>query len=258
MASNIHDHLLGNFRSWAQRQFHEYHSCVAYIETKDSLGNINVGNCFHIGDGIFVTARHVIQNKLITNIGFDSNAVIYEPKDNSDKNIEIPVKVNIVEGPFYHFDEDVDIGCFRLDFIPKLFIPLSLHMDEFLGQSEFLLHRALLLGYPLIPFNSKPILAATLGDISAVVNIFNNKYLHYIVSTTMKSGFSGGPVFVAYNELNKHSETLLLGLVTNTLSLNNEANANGLIAVLPIELIYHCLKQSNLLPIKQNQDKYLQ
>lgn len=256
MASNINNHLLDNFRNWSQLQFHEYHSCIAYIETEDQLGNIQIGNCFHIGDGIFLTARNVIENKSIKNIGFDSNIFTNESSQKLDYFTENSKRLNIIDGPFFHVDIDVDVGCFRLDFIPNKFIPLSRHIDNYLGHSEFLLHRTLLLGHPPMPYTSKPVLAAAIGDINAIVNIFDDKYLHYVVSSTMKMGFCGGPVLVAHNELNKHSETVLLGLVTNILSLNHENN--GLLAVLSIEPIYLCLKQANLLPTKQNQDKYLQ
>jgi len=33
---------------------------IPYIEVK-LLGNISIGSAFHVGDGVFVTARHIVE-----------------------------------------------------------------------------------------------------------------------------------------------------------------------------------------------------
>lgn len=44
-------------------RFHETYiraaGAVAYVAVVDSKGDEGIGSCFHIGNGIFVTARHV-------------------------------------------------------------------------------------------------------------------------------------------------------------------------------------------------------
>lgn len=57
--------------SWARTQFHNYRGCIAFIETTNSQGDVGIGTCFHVGDGVFVTARHVIEGRNMTEIGFD-------------------------------------------------------------------------------------------------------------------------------------------------------------------------------------------
>lgn len=36
-----------------------YAGGVGYISIIDAKGNEGIGSCFHIGDGVFITARHV-------------------------------------------------------------------------------------------------------------------------------------------------------------------------------------------------------
>jgi hypothetical protein len=43
-------------------------SAMAYIEIEDKNHEKGIGSAFHVGDGVFVTSRHVVENKKITEV----------------------------------------------------------------------------------------------------------------------------------------------------------------------------------------------
>lgn len=243
---------LDAFRYWARIQFTTYSRCVGFIDTEDQQGDRQIGTCFHVGEGIYVTARHVIEGRRIVSVDFHDLAVSMELiQDVSRVELDRPGKVQILEGPAYHPDHTVDVACFRLDYVPAEYIPLGGHFDDYLGQYDLLLHRTLVLGYPPVPFTIEPVLVASLGEINALVTLRDRRYVHFLVSTMARGGFSGGPVLVAYNELNEKSGTALLGLVTDALVRDHGATETGFMAVLSIEPIYECLERNGMLPAAQ-------
>jgi len=243
---------LDSFRHWAKIQFATYSKCVGFIDTEDQQGERGIGTCFHVGDGIYVTARHVIEGRRIVSVDFHDLSVAMELiQDVSRMELDRPGNVQILEGPAYHPDPTVDVACFRLDYVPADYIPFGGHFDDYLGQYDLLLHRTLVLGYPPIPFTVEPVLVASLGEINALVTLRDRNYVHFLVSTMARGGFSGGPVLVAYNELNQKSGTALLGLVTDSLVRDHGPTETGFMTVLSIEPIYECLERNHMLPALQ-------
>jgi hypothetical protein len=47
-------------RELLRELYHRYGCCMAYI-TVEKDGDENIGSAFHVGDGVFVTARHVVE-----------------------------------------------------------------------------------------------------------------------------------------------------------------------------------------------------
>lgn len=43
-------------------------NAMAYVDVKKSNGDRAVGSAFHIGDGVFVTARHVVEDSRIVEV----------------------------------------------------------------------------------------------------------------------------------------------------------------------------------------------
>ena len=246
------ERLFDSFRHWARNQFHTYRGCIGYVESKNSDGDIGVGTCFHVGDGVFVTARHVIEGRQEIRIDFDDNSVAMTLiQDSARSSLERPGDVHIIEGPYFHAEEKVDVACFRLDFIPEAWIPLGGHLEDYLGQYDLILNRTLVLGHPPVPRSDRPVLVASLGEINALVTRYDAKYIHFIVSSTARGGFSGGPVLIAYNELNEKSGTALLGLVTDSLVRGEVDTESGYMAVLSVDPIYQCLQTNNMLSAAQ-------
>jgi len=240
------------FRFWAREQFAEYRGCVAFVVTEHG-GQQRVGSAFHVGEGVFVTARHVVEGRVIKEVGFDdqgtSQALVEDPKYWGRQKHG---QVNVIDGPRFHRDQRVDVRCLRIEPYPRAAIPLGGHLDDWLAQYELVLHRTLLLGYPPIPLADRPILVASVGEINALVELYVGcKHPHFIISSTARGGFSGGPVLVAYNEDNPHGGTAALGVVTQSLARDGIEPELGYMTVLTVEPIYDCLEQHQMLPKAQ-------
>lgn len=244
---------IDNYRMWAKRAFAAHRSSVAFVATTDSRGDAGIGTAFHVGEGIFVTARHVLENRVVTEIGFDDDAIAYLRNEGAAASgtMRIPGIV-ITHGPYFHRDPQVDVGCFRLSVRPESHIPLGGHLDDFLGQYELVLYRTLALGYPPVPLSDRPALFASSGEVNALVELYGGtRHPHFIISSMARGGFSGGPVLVAYNEDNPNGGTALLGVVTQSLVKNGDLTETGYFAVLTVEPIYDCLEQHGILPAIQ-------
>lgn len=238
-----------NFRYWARTQFAAYRGCVAYVETRDSAGDLGCGTCFHVGEGVFVTARHVVEQRTITRFGFDDDAVKQELlQDMRYLEKRSHGLVNIVQEPLFHTNPQVDVACFRVEPYPRACVPLGGHLDDYLTQYELVLFRTLLLGYPPIPLTSEPKLVASVGEVNALIDLYVGGHPHFIISTMARGGFSGSPVLVAYNEDNLNGGTAVLGMVTQSLTTDHKAPEQGYMAVLTVEPIYTCLENHNMLP----------
>jgi hypothetical protein len=237
------------YRLWARSKFNGHRGLVAYVESRDSNGDVGIGTAFHVGEGVFVTARHVVEGRSAIKLGFDDDTVVqklverYRPGSTPPPN-----SVTILEGPHYHVDARVDVACFRTNFQSKFYFKLGDHTEDLMGQYDLVLHRTLAFGHPRIPHSDRPALVGSLGEINAVVQLYDRRYLHFIVSTVARGGFSGGPVLVAYDETNKYQGTAVLGLVTDALVQDAKDVESGYMAVLSVDPIYECLELHNLLP----------
>ena len=239
------------FRHWGRAQFRKYKGCVASLQSRDLKGDLSVGTCFHVGDGVFVTTRHVVEGRFELKMEFDDDATSIELIQTVIPHIKAePAGVKIISGPYCHPDPQVDVACFKTDFALKEFMPLGGHLDDYLSQYEFILHRVLVLGYPPIPLTNRAALVANVGEVNAAVELYvqDQKRVHFLVSTMARGGFSGGPVLIAYNELNEESGTAVLGVVTQSLVANYAPAESGHMAVLSVDPIYECLEAASLLP----------
>lgn len=248
--------FLDNYRYWTRNVFSVYRNSVAYLVTSDESGDEGIGSAFHVGNGVFITARHVVENRVISRVGFDDDSIVYQRIDMAatSSSYQLP-DIIITEGPFFHSDPEVDVACFRLSITPSSYIPLGGHLNDFLGQYELVLNRTLAMGYPPIPLSNRPVLFASTGEINALVDLYaSSGHPHFIISSMARGGYSGGPVIVAYNEDNTDGGTALLGVVTQSLVKNGGETETGYFAVLTVEPIYDCLEHNNLLPECQKID----
>lgn len=242
---------MSTYTEWGIRNFGRYSKAVAYVEVTDKNEDIHVGTAFHVGNGVFVTARHVVENKTITSIGIDLGIDAFKSERVGLGGPRV-IQLNISSGPFLHQNPAVDIACFTVDNPPGEELPLGAHQDVFLNGHELLLHRILVLGYPPIPLTNQTHLIACLGEINALIETRNSEHPSFIISATSRGGFSGAPVLVAYDEENTITGTAVLGVVTESLIHKSEkAEESGYMAVTSVDPIYDCLNQHRLLPDSQ-------
>ncbi|MGO4466924.1 S1 family peptidase [Pseudoduganella sp. RAF53_2] len=180
---------------------------------------------FHIGDGIFVTARHVVDGMTIKEIATTKSTLTEEAAGGK---VAPPRYLKILDGPYFGPD-GLDVAIFSVDLgeVPLPAITVSDHTDYSLQENDLVLSDILVIGYPPIPFTTMPSQVVTLGQISAVVRVWHSPVLHFIASTMARGGFSGGVVL-------DHSG-VALALVTESLGKDDMPVETGYMSLLSIE-----------------------
>ena len=222
------------------------------IETPD--GDEGIGTAFHIGESVYLTARHVLERNRLLQVTPHDRGYLFEQelKTHVPANVllrgETPVwnlhHVNpvLTGGPFYHEDPDVDVAAFRLGGIdintPHL--ELGGHYDDWIDDEDWMLSKATAFGYPPIPFTNGPVLVAASVEINAVIDTRLDRYVRFVVSGAPRGGFSGGPVF--------HERGFVLGMTIQSLERLGVQNETGFFTVLSIESLRECLETHGLLP----------
>jgi hypothetical protein len=235
---------------------------MAYVAVRTSAGVDSIGSAFHVGEGVFVTARHVVENVKIVQVKPTRplRRPIREefpdyPDEAAKKFAEIagqkptwPVfqsPLTISRGPFYLPDSAIDVAAFATKGLHPAtpYVPLGRHLDDWIYRAEFVMSDAVILGYPPIPLTNDPYLIAARAEINAVIQTRYSSKVHFILSAMARGGFSGGLA------LSEHE--FVLGLVTESLARDHAAAELGFMAVLSVESIYECLAAAKLLPACQ-------
>jgi hypothetical protein len=240
----------------ARDLYEAYAAAMAYVAVSTSDGSERIGSAFHVGEGVFVTARHVVEEMTIKEVGTfaskyvrltgeaaeQSRLTVKRGEDEYKAHRVDPAILEVVRGPFYHPDSDVDVACFKVaDLDPYTpVVPLGDHLDDWLGRDDFVLSEVVVLGFPPIPFVNGPHLVAARGEVNALIDPRHTKHIHFVISTMPRGGFSGGVVLA--------QSGIVLGLVTESLLADYQPEQLGYMAVLTVEPIYVCLAEHKLLP----------
>lgn len=230
--------------------FKKYASAVAYISVELPNGDQSIGSTFHVGEGVFVTARHVVDSNKIIEI---ANTIGHDIPDESG-NMTIhgnegrfttifPSKGKVVRGPLFHPDDSVDIAAFVVEGIDCPTIPLGGHLDDWINDEAFSLAEVLVMGYPPIPFSREPTLISSRAEVNAIIDKYTGGHPHFIVSSIARGGFSGGPCLIEWD--------FTLGVVTESLVEGDALPESGYMAVVSIEPVYVCLSHHGILPKEQ-------
>jgi hypothetical protein len=240
----------------ARDLYDSYAAAMAYVAVAHPDGSEAIGSAFHVGEGVFVTARHVVEGKEIRKVATFASAYIRLSGEEAEKSLCTvatgdeqykayslrPAALAIERGPYYHPDDKVDIAVFRVANIDAHTpaIPLGDHLDDWLGQDDFVLTEVVVLGFPPVPFAHGPHLFAARGEVNALLDLRHAKHPHFLVSAMPRGGFSGGVVLTQAGAA--------LGVVTQSLVMNSQPEQLGYMAVLSVEPIYICLAKHRLLP----------
>jgi hypothetical protein len=261
----------------ARKLLQDNSSAIAYVSVNHSNGDESIGTAFHVGEGVFVTAKHVLENKSIieikitTPVEIDSKEYFRsvlganatdEYLAEHDKALGDVLKhkplfkhwlepLQIKGDPFLHPDEKVDLAVFQVQEIHHSagVVKLGIHWDDWIDLGFWQLSDAIILGYPPIPMTYEPILIASRAEIHAYANLRHAKNVHFILSATPRGGFSGGAAI--------HESGVALGVVTSALVDNHQPEQLGFFAVLSVEPILKYLKELDLMPTvqKEHQNK---
>lgn len=240
----------------ARRLFDPLSGALAYIEVEGRDKDLAIGSAFHVGEGVFVTARHVVEGRAIQEVRMTETFNV-EPTEEEAATVKAftvhgPIYnvnngvINITAGPYFHEDPRVDVAAFEASEIdPRTpVVPLGTHLDEYLGPSDFILTEAIVLGYPPIPMTTRPVLVGARAEVNALALLYDAPNVHLILSAIARGGFSGG---VAFSE-----DNYALGLVTRSLVTEKGSVESGYMAVLGVQPIYECLAQNRMLPAVQS------
>ena len=226
-------------RLTAKQLYQRYSASMVAVVTVDKTGDQAIGSAFHIGDGAFVTARHVVDGRSC-HIEIDEYLLSTFAANRStasrldgDQQYSIEAKV--------HRDPRKDVAVFSIPVLADLpAIKLGSHLDDLIDDHAFVLNEVLILGYPPIPLAKRNVLVAARAQINAVVDLMTADHVHFIASATARGGFSGGVVLSEWD--------FALGVVTSSLVKNGAAEELGYLTVLSVEPILECLAQYDLLP----------
>lgn len=210
----------------ARRLYSEYAGALAYVEVEDQNHDLHIGSSFHVGEGVFVTARHVVEGSDILSIGLDGGA-----------------NLTLIDGPYFHADESVDVAVFKVSGVngETPIVPLGTHVEDYMGIDDFVLTEAIVLGYPPIPMSTRAALVGARAEVSAHIQLYDGRpYTYFALSAMARGGFSGGPVFSEYG--------FALGMITRSLIDGEQPVEQGYMTAIAVEPLYECLADHRLLP----------
>jgi hypothetical protein len=210
---------------------------VAYVSVDSAEQGSGIGTCFHIGDGVFITARHVIEGRTIKKIGTTSVGIKAGPMGNVAT--YLPTDTANVQGPYYHPRPDYDIAAVRLPGFNAPQIPfLPVLEDPF--DNKLLLRTVVIMGFPPIPGSKCPVLVAATAQVNASFETYFDTQRVYLVSCLARGGFSGGPALTEPNDC--------LGMVTRSVLKEGQPEELGFMAVIPPLPILEMLDHHSIMP----------
>lgn len=240
----------------ARQLFLKFAGAVAYVAVEKPDGSSSIGTAFHVGEGVFVTARHLVDGGVIREVATTEQTYIELEGEEAERTLtrlragdrDLPVhevwaaKMTLERGPFFHPDPSVDLAVFKVASIDSRtpIVMLGGHLDDWLGQNDFVLEEVIVLGYPPIPYTLAPHIVAVRAEVNAQIDLRGNHHVHFVVSGTPRGGFSGAPAIT--------EEGSGLGIVTSSLLTDGRPAELGFFAVLSVEPIYVCLAEHKLLP----------
>lgn len=232
---------------------------TAFVAVEHPDGAQDIGTAFHVGEGVFVTARHVVEDVIIRRVGITERFYLEldgeEAKNATTRlNGTTPVQavgpqsLRISRGPFGLEDERIDVAVFQVESIDPATPapPLGGHLDDWASGQEFILDEAIIAGYPSIPMSKGDVrIVAARAEINTAVDRWDTHYAHFILSTMPRGGFSGGMVL--------GEGGYVMGVITSALHAVGKEWESGFMTAVAVEPIYHCLAAHRMLPREQGE-----
>lgn len=233
--------------------FEAYASSVAYVAVEHPNGDQSIGSAFHVGEGVFLTARHVVEGCRVVEVANTIDRRVPDAKglatlDYGDgtqmRYTFVPAaKGCVARGPFFHPDESIDVAALVVTGIDCPAIPLGSHLDDWLNDDAFALAQVVVFGYPPVPQSRAPTLISSRGEVNAIVDKYIGRHPHFIVSTIARGGFSGGPCLVEWD--------FALGMITEALVHSDAPPEMGFMSLISVEPLFVCLTHHGILPAVQ-------
>ena len=215
--------------------FEAYRYCMAHIVIRTDDGDLQSGSAFHIGDGYYVTARHVAEQEIVEFIRYADG-----PAGSEAAEVLLP-RQGVVDLALLKTDHTPKLPTYGGDYRPchEDHIPIGGHLDDWLDNGMTLLE-VVMMGYPPIPMARDPVLVAVVGHVNAVIDKrLADSHPHFVVSALPRGGFSGGPVIC---------QDWLVGVVTESLVENGAPPELGYAAAVSVEPLWDLLQTYGIYP----------
>jgi hypothetical protein len=223
-------------RSHSIALFEKYAGAVALVEVELADGSLTCGSAFHVGDGQFVTARHVVEGGTIRSVQTTHDSTERFRSQLGIERIETlsrPGPALSVARVLGHPDEQVDVAALQTTGIDAPAVPVGTP-DEEIGRSV-LLEPVLVMGYPRIPLTVDPrALVVCTAEVNAAVKLFSG-FASLILSPTARGGFSGGLVLSSTGNA--------LGVISQSLVDKEEQTQLGFLSALRVPEIRCCIDE---------------
>jgi Trypsin-like peptidase domain len=225
----------------AQALYERYAGSVAFIEVLSERGDLELGSAFHIGDGLFATARHVVDANIQRIETTEASSETFRSLLDVDRveSLSEPSAASHVPEPLLHPDDDVDVAVLDVQGIAAPAVPLTGHDTE--PGSRVALEPVLVFGYPWIPQSAQRPLVAATCEVSAEIDTLDGQRA-LVLSATARRGMSGGPVIAQSGSL----RGLLIRSLVEQEGDQPEPAHRGLLAALKPEAIFECLDHHGL------------
>jgi V8-like Glu-specific endopeptidase len=200
---------------------------IAYVVVETRDGDESIGTAFHIGDGYFITAKHVLEGNRLQEVSITQPLTTSTGYHDNHLSEEIRPRTLKVVGDPWLAEGDVDVAVIRVETASHIpVIKLNSIGDIYQSEDILLLSPVICVGYPPIPLTTHPFQVAVDGKINALVRVRGSDYLTYVISATSRGGFSGGPVI--------DESGVAIGLVTESLVRDNSPVESGFFTCLSI------------------------
>lgn len=191
-----------------------------------------------MGDGLFVTARHVAENEV------RSVQTTQESRDTlrsvlgieRTETLSHPGRASRCTRTFFHPNEAVDIGVIEVEGLHAPAVPIN-DPDQEVGR-RLLLDPLLVMGYPRVPQTiDPPALVVTTAEVNAAITMYDGSP-GLVLSPMARGGFSGGLVL--------SEDGTALGVISRSLLKDEDQTELGFLSALRTPQILECFGAHDL------------
>ena len=223
--------------------FYKLKPAIIAIETINSSGDPGIGTGFHVGDGVVITARHVVDGmRSVTLITSHADGgTIKEIAFSADPLADVALLRTDLDYSHYLHKTHINGMTYR----KTDHLTLGVEWDDFANDS-LVLYDVIVSGYPPIP-TAFPTLVTIRAQVNAIIDQYptggNQGPPKYVLSGIPRGGFSGAPMIVEGGD-----DSFVLGVVTTALVANHNMPETGFMAAVTIESVLSLLHQNKIYP----------
>lgn len=199
---------------------------------------VKCGTAFHIGDGILVTAKHNICGKFALKTQLDE-PIEFSGESLLSSNSDIAVLKSGFRPRVLTIGSAAE-GQPTVEKSSPVFIPIGAYFAPADMAPLYLLSDVFIFGFPPIPMTTRAELVAVRAQVNAFVSTRQNDHSLFILSSTARGGFSGGPVI--------DRDKNLVGVCIEALYRDNQQIETGFAAAVCIDPLLDLLYANQLFP----------